>query len=619
MREKSKRCWAVRPDSGKIQTPDFRRVLGFACIALLFFSLLSCLSSPKKNEPAPENSETSAAQPPATATQPTATKPNDSQSTQTAAGTGESQSTAATSSAATLTEKDATTVDEPEPYTLEPGTLASSTLASSTLEKGSTDTETGTGGTGTREARPILPLPEMGSILEAADAKLKAGALALAERDLFPPPAPARQEDAPASPLSAGKDLFTAVDVPDPVVADPAAAPSPDTTTGLAASSSSAAGSYGDRQPEISTGSVSPYAGTKSDVPSTAGVAPREITQKPPLLSRKMNARLGDVLTISMDGKGWLFLGEKSGAGGVDFLSRTTDEKTSLFIFNTIATGEYTLLFEYRDFISGASTSEEVLVTVEQDPRAVRTGASAGNTTAESALATGAAAPGTILPTVASASASGSAPVSEKTVTAPPQSLELKKLADRFIADGRLNDALNLYLDHDKTGDPETALAIGDLYLRLGDPAKALQYYDRNKTQANLLYREKAVAGLMKIALAERKQNLVDSNLEAFLSISKVPIGEELKDLASFQLSQGYDASALKILESYILKYPEGKDADWVYFTLANLYETSEKLKDYRKSVTHYRKVADDFPMSLYWNDAKNRILYIERHFFNIR
>ena len=365
-------------------------------------------------------------------------------------------------------------------------------------------------------------------------------------------------------------------------------------------------------QPKIELNDTVPVPPAAAASAKTGTASPASVMPAAGARVRSIVARQGDAVSISLEGRGWLYLGEKNEKGGVEFLSRTTNDISSLFIFETSEPGDYSLMFQYQDFLTGSTASEEIAVKVAA--KTDGTAAASNTFPAGSGLAAA---------TLKSAE-TAPAPVPEK--PAEPRQpggtlalMDVKKLAEEYIKDRRYGDALNLYLKHEQEADPEITDGIARLYVRLNEPGKAREYFQKNRILENTLYREKAVAGLMGIGLAQKNQEIIDANLEPFLSISKIPVDAGIKSLAEHQLAAGYDSAALKTLETYLIKYPGGEALDWVYFTLGNLYETSTIVKDYVKSREYYYKVAEGFPLSLFWDRAKDRIQYLNRHFFNIR
>ncbi len=59
-------------------------------------------------------------------------------------------------------------------------------------------------------------------------------------------------------------------------------------------------------------------------------------------------------------------------------------------------------------------------------------------------------------------------------------------------------------------------------------------------------------------------------------------------------------------------------DFDWVLFRLASIYEMPA-YRDYRRARALYERVVHEYPFSEWWEPARRRVAYLQRHFFDIR
>ncbi len=94
---------------------------------------------------------------------------------------------------------------------------------------------------------------------------------------------------------------------------------------------------------------------------------------------------------------------------------------------------------------------------------------------------------------------------------------------------------------------------------------------------------------------------------------------EELLAAAQWYEANKRFSDAIAFLEEFIRKYPAYGAIDSIYFRLGKMYETPSDAMNIRKARICYKKVYDDFPLSSFAESAKERLQYIDRHFFNIR
>ena len=91
----------------------------------------------------------------------------------------------------------------------------------------------------------------------------------------------------------------------------------------------------------------------------------------------------------------------------------------------------------------------------------------------------------------------------------------------------------------------------------------------------------------------------------------------EFVNRARQELDAGRIAQALTILDNMMLYHPHGNDeAFWLY---GQLLESNSPSRDVGQALEHYRRLVRDFPQSSRVPEARRRIAYLERFFFNIR
>jgi outer membrane protein assembly factor BamD (BamD/ComL family) len=92
---------------------------------------------------------------------------------------------------------------------------------------------------------------------------------------------------------------------------------------------------------------------------------------------------------------------------------------------------------------------------------------------------------------------------------------------------------------------------------------------------------------------------------------------EEYVRRAKQEFDAGRVEQALAILELMKRRYPFGTDEAWWLF--GQLYEANSPARDIRLSLEYYRRLVNDYPLSSRVDDARRRIAYLERYYFNIR
>jgi outer membrane protein assembly factor BamD (BamD/ComL family) len=78
----------------------------------------------------------------------------------------------------------------------------------------------------------------------------------------------------------------------------------------------------------------------------------------------------------------------------------------------------------------------------------------------------------------------------------------------------------------------------------------------------------------------------------------------------------GRVAEALGILDQFREQYPSGSDEAWWLY--GQFLEANSPSRDIRSALDYYRRLLREYPQSSRYNDARRRISYLERYYFNI-
>jgi outer membrane protein assembly factor BamD (BamD/ComL family) len=96
-----------------------------------------------------------------------------------------------------------------------------------------------------------------------------------------------------------------------------------------------------------------------------------------------------------------------------------------------------------------------------------------------------------------------------------------------------------------------------------------------------------------------------DAGPEAFLSIVKT------------EAEAGRTAGALEALDRFRDRFPAGSDEAWWLY--GRLLETNGPTKDVKAALGFYKRLVADYPQSSRYDEARKRIAYLERYYFQIR
>jgi hypothetical protein len=112
---------------------------------------------------------------------------------------------------------------------------------------------------------------------------------------------------------------------------------------------------------------------------------------------------------------------------------------------------------------------------------------------------------------------------------------------------------------------------------------------------------------------------ITDTTLpSAAVTDTAVPQVEDWLKKAREEYNAGRIKNALDALDQFMILYPAGNDeAFWLYGQ--SLEANNEATRDIRLSLDYYRRLTREFPLSNRYNEARQRIAYLERFYFNIQ
>jgi outer membrane protein assembly factor BamD (BamD/ComL family) len=86
---------------------------------------------------------------------------------------------------------------------------------------------------------------------------------------------------------------------------------------------------------------------------------------------------------------------------------------------------------------------------------------------------------------------------------------------------------------------------------------------------------------------------------------------------AKQEFDAGRVAAALSIMDQFRRRFPSGTDE--AYWLMGQLLEANSPSRNIRSSQDWYRRLIDEFPQSPRVEDARRRIAYLQRYYFNIQ
>jgi len=354
------------------------------------------------------------------------------------------------------------------------------------------------------------------------------------------------------------------------------------------------------KQPEKTEQQKQPERDTKTQAKQ---VMPSSQVVNNPVLPEKVKERslitkLFDTLSLSFEGQGWIFVGENGGKTGLAFTSRdTANPSRTGFSFKAREKGDYLLIFQMQDLSVSQLSVERVRVSV-LDEKDFFAALSAGRSEAGFGQ-------------------DYSQDYSQD--SGQTQSAGQVQTGDSLFAAKKYPEAYAAYLRNYVPGNPAMENRLAELAMSLGLYAEAVGHWLKLIDSKEGDWARLALRGIFDASLAGR---LEDSLISSAERLSSAEGGFSKGDLVATvnALREKKDfRKAVQFCESFIARYPFIKGIDEVYWLLGNLYEEPGALRSEEKAVSYYRIVTDNYPASLFWQRAKDRVLYIERNYLFIR
>jgi hypothetical protein len=297
---------------------------------------------------------------------------------------------------------------------------------------------------------------------------------------------------------------------------------------------------------------------------------------------RTVYARQGDDIEIAFNEKGWLCLEVPPEGSGLEFVRRVVEGAKTLFTFRGRRIGTYELPFQYQDNTRGIMKRETIEIKVMEQK-------------------------------------DFDAALGKKGDAQDRESRDRRRAYGRKLYElGNFKESLRELLASASDGDPELNHLIASLALREKDYKNAVLFWTKNKGEPGE-YRDKAIAGLVQASDALGDRASLPGLARELLTVQSVPIEEELGLLLRSMGEFKDETLMADILNAYLLRYPAGGRLAEVYYLLGRLHEFTKAFRDFTKARENYGRVVKEFPESPYFAPARERIAYINRHYFKVQ
>ncbi|WP_304225698.1 tetratricopeptide repeat protein [Gracilinema caldarium] len=308
-------------------------------------------------------------------------------------------------------------------------------------------------------------------------------------------------------------------------------------------------------------------AGEIPELPSKTNPA---LVEEKVVLSRSVRATVGQLVEIPYQGAGWVYLGEMGGNKGLAYDSRRLDTDGQTFVFRCENPGTYVVKFFKQDFIKDYIINDYVEVVVGESP----------------------------LPSTAN-SGMFTLPVDRGRVVANPR-WPTAANSTGSVAPAGTGGAADTVSATGVTG------ATGTVNAQPAGTVAAV-----TTTTATAAPTAIAAPAATAAPAASAAAVTVNPPLE---SLSQP---EEFISRAQSEYKSGKFTDALATLQVFTSKYPAGSDEAWWLF--GQVLEAKGPQRDIKTALAYYKRLISEYPQSQRYQEAQQRIAYLERFYFDIR
>ena len=333
---------------------------------------------------------------------------------------------------------------------------------------------------------------------------------------------------------------------------------------------------------------------TAASVKPSVPVEPVSVGERagPVEMPRLIFARPGDQVSVVLMGQSWLFVGMSPQTPGLRFIRREVDDQATSFIFSASDLGAWSALFQEQDNSSGAVREERIAFEILGGDEFVQ-----------------------------AVSGSQSDPVSQTSsplLGVGPEDA-LYAVAERMIEEGRTSDGLAEYLRTYREGDPTINERIARIAASQGMNDLASTFWEKNLFSSDSGFAEAAGVEIVNIARETEDYGLLVTYADSVIEVLGKTIRADMIEIAEYLSEQGLTADSARIYDSLLGNFPIHRENDRILFALGQLYESKSDIQDERIAADAYRKLIDEHPASLYWEEARERLRFLERFFLQVR
>ena len=313
---------------------------------------------------------------------------------------------------------------------------------------------------------------------------------------------------------------------------------------------------------------------------------------KPKIPSRDMKMQKNQFLEVSYPGSGWIYLGDDTGRESFSYMGRKIGSTETVFTLRSKLEGEALLHFYKNDALTGTVIDDYLKIIVQ------------GKSTTNDRVKAPSYA--LVVPPKPERKAAVQTPLVENTKIS-----SASHETDKAPETQKTNITQN-----QKQKQPSIAQASAKDNLQdFNEESGSKTVIQNTQTKAeieedpDMFVGEAKVEDLMNPSETKSSVNLIPSN--------ELNSSDQILELANKCFSEGKYKETLAHLDDFFEKATTRIDEG--LFLKGRTLETPSEVRNIKEALDTYETIVNQYPQSIDWEKAKERVIYLKKFYFNIR
>lgn len=313
---------------------------------------------------------------------------------------------------------------------------------------------------------------------------------------------------------------------------------------------------------------------------------------KPKIPSRDMKMQKNQFLEVSYPGSGWIYLGDDTGRESFSYMGRKIGSTETVFTLRSKLEGEALLHFYKNDALTGTVIDDYLKIIVQ------------GKSTTNDRVKAPSYA--LVVPPKPQRKAAVQTPLVENTKISSA-SHETDKAPE--------TQKTNITQNQEQKQPSIAQASAKDNLQDLNEESGSKTVIQNTQTKAeieedpDMFVGEAEVEDLMNPSETKSSENLIPSN--------ELNSSDQILELANKCFSEGKYKETLAHLDDFFEKATTRIDEG--LFLKGRTLETPSEVRNIKEALDTYETIVNQYPQSIDWEKAKERVIYLKKFYFNIR